>query len=70
MANKESSQVKRYLSTADTFEKKGKKEWAYAKNGLGDEHYGKAKKAFNKANENRQKASDMMFNGKIEGKPF
>ena len=41
--------IKRYDSTADTYEKKGKREWAYAKNGQGDEHYGKAKDAFDRA---------------------
>ena len=34
---------KRFESTANTYEEKGKREWAYAKNGLGDQHYAKAK---------------------------
>lgn len=48
--------IKRYESTADTYEKKGKREWAYAKNDMGDEHYGKARDAFDRAKRNRDKA--------------
>lgn len=51
--------IKRYDSTADTYEKKGKREWAYAKNGQGDEHYGKAKDAFDRAKKNRDKANKL-----------
>ena len=56
MAEKKKTLIKRFESTADTFEKKGKREYAYAKNGMGDEHYGKAKDAFNRAARNREKA--------------
>ena len=31
--------IKRYESTAETYERKGKREWAYAKNDMGGEHY-------------------------------
>lgn len=48
--------IKRYDSTAETFEKKGKREWAYAKNGQGGEHYDRARAAFDKAKANREKA--------------
>ena len=57
-ANKETL-IKRFESTAETFEKKGKREWAYAKNGHGDEHYGKARDAFDRANRNREKADKL-----------
>ena len=43
MSDKRETLIKRYESTAETYEKKGNREYAYAKNGLGDEHYGKAK---------------------------
>lgn len=56
MANSKETQIKRFESTAETYENKGKREWAYAKNGLGDEHYGKAKEAFKRAERNREKA--------------
>lgn len=51
--------IKRFESTAETYEKKGKREWAYAKNGQGDEHYGRAKDAFNRAKRNREKAEKL-----------
>ena len=44
--------IKRYESTADTYEKKGKREWAYAKNDMGGEHYAKARDAFDRAKRN------------------
>lgn len=56
MAFNRESLIKRFESTADTYEKKGKREWAYAKNGKGDEHYGKARDAFDRAQRNRDKA--------------
>lgn len=55
MSSKE-TQIKRFESTADTFEKKGKREWAYAKNGQGGEHYAKARDAFERAKSNRERA--------------
>lgn len=39
--------------------KKGKKEWAYAKNDKGDFHYGVARKAFQKAKVNFEKAQKL-----------
>lgn len=48
--------IKRFESTAETYEKKGKREWAYAKNGQGGEHYAKARDAFDRAKRNREKA--------------
>ena len=51
--------IKRYETSADTFVKKGKKYYAYAKNGRGDEYFGKAKYAYKKAAENRQKAQQL-----------
>ena len=44
--------IKRYESTADTYEKKGKREWAYEKNDMGGEHYAKARDAFDRAKRN------------------
>ena len=37
MAQSNESLKKRFESTADRFEEKGKREWAYAKNGMGGE---------------------------------
>ena len=51
--------IKRFESTADTYEKKGKREWAYAKNGQGGEHYAKARDAFDLAKRNRDKAQKL-----------
>ncbi len=51
--------IKRFESTADTYEKKGKREWAYAKNGQGGEHYAKARDAFDRAKRNRDKAQKL-----------
>lgn len=48
--------IKRFETSAETFEAKGKKYWSYAKNGQGDEYYGKAKAAYDKASQNRSKA--------------
>lgn len=59
MANNKDSLIKRFEHTADTYEKKGKREWAYAKNGQGDYHYGKAKDAFDRAERNRNKAQKL-----------
>lgn len=56
---------KRYISTAKTYRAKGKRNWAYAKNDQGDEHYGIAKAAFAKAKENRDKAEQML--SKMDG---
>lgn len=57
MATSKESQIKRFESTAETYEKKGKREWAYAKNGQGGEHYEKARDAFERAKRNRDKAN-------------
>ena len=51
--------IKRFESTADTYEKNGKREWAYAKNGQGGEHYAKARDAFDLAKRNRDKAQKL-----------
>ena len=51
--------IKRFESTAETYENKGKREWAKAKNGQGDEHYGIAKDAYNRAKRNREKAEKL-----------
>ncbi|MCR5347520.1 MAG: hypothetical protein K6E38_07060 [Fretibacterium sp.] len=48
--------IKRFESAAETWERKGKRNWAYAKNGKGDFHYGIAKEAFKRAERNRKKA--------------
>ena len=59
MSQSKGTLIKRYESTADTYQEKGDREWAYAKNDLGDEHYGKAKKAYEKARINREKAEKL-----------
>ena len=41
--------IKRYESTAAHYERKGKREWAYAKNNFGGEHYAAARDAFDRA---------------------
>ena len=46
MSQSKETLIKKYESTADTYQEKGNREWAYAKNDLGDEHYGKAKFEF------------------------
>ena len=53
------AQVKRYESTSATFLEKGNREWAYAKNGLGDHHYGLAKTAYKTAAQNQAKANEL-----------
>lgn len=59
MAQSKDSLKKRYESTAETFEKKGKREWAYAKNDVGNEHYAKAKDAFERAERSRRRANEL-----------
>lgn len=59
MAESKETLIKRYESTADTYQKKGDREWAYAKNGKGDEHYAKAREAYEKAKINREKAEKL-----------
>ena len=59
MAQSKESQIRRFESTADTYEKKGKREWAYAQNGQGGEHYAKARDAFDRAERNREKANTL-----------
>lgn len=59
MAQSKETQKKRYESTAETYEKKGKREWAYAQNGMGGEHYAKARDAFECAKRNRDKAAEL-----------
>lgn len=59
MTQSKESLKKRYESTADQFEEKGKREWAYAKNGMGGEHFEKARDAFERAVRNREKAKEL-----------
>lgn len=59
MTAKKETLIKRFESTAETYEAKGKREWAYAKNGLGDEHYAKARDAYDRAKRNREKAEKL-----------
>lgn len=59
MSENKETLIKRYESTADTYQKKGDREWAYAKNGKGDEHYAKAREAYEKAIINREKAEKL-----------
>lgn len=59
MPAKKETLIKRFESTAETYEKKGKREWAYAKNDMGGEHYAKARDAFDRAKRNREKAEKL-----------
>ena len=59
MPAKKETLIKRIESTAETYEKKGKREWAYAKNDMGGEHYAKAREAFERAKRNREKAEKL-----------
>ena len=62
MAQSKESLIKRYESLAKTHEEKGKREWAYAKNDMGDEHYGIARNAFNTSKEMQAKADALKKN--------
>ena len=62
MSTNKDTLIKRYESTVDTYEKKGKREWAYAKNDMGGEHYAKARDAFDRAKRNRDKANQLKNN--------
>lgn len=55
---KNESKIKRLEHTAETYEKKGKREWAYAKNGKGGEHYEFARQAFDRAEKFRGLAEE------------
>lgn len=59
MADSRETKLKRFESTAKTYEEKGKREWAYAKNGKGGEHYQYAKDAFNRAEKFRSMAEKL-----------
>lgn len=59
MAEKKETTIKRFESTAAFYKKKADREYAYAKNDLGDEHYGIAKKAYGKAKEFQDKADNL-----------
>lgn len=59
MAQSKESLIKRFEHTADTYSKKGKREWAYAKNDMGGEHYAKARDAFEREKRNREKAQKL-----------
>lgn len=56
MADKRQSLINRYEHTADTYEQKGRREWAYAKNDQGGEHYQYARSAFERAKDFRDRA--------------
>ncbi len=51
------TRIKRWESTADTIEKRAKKEWARAKNDGPGYEFANARKDFNKAKELREKAA-------------
>lgn len=59
MAEKLETLIKRYDSTAKTYKEKGDREWAYAKNGQGGEHYGYAKQAYDKAKDFKSRADSL-----------
>lgn len=59
MAEKKETQIKRFESTSAFYKEKGDREWAYAKNGLGGEHYGNARKAYDNAKRFQDKADNL-----------
>ena len=59
MAQNKDTSIKRYESTAKTYEEKGKRERAYAKNGQGGEHYQSARDAFDRAKRNQDAADKL-----------
>lgn len=59
MAVSRETLIKRFESTAETYKKKGDRNWAYAKNDLGDEHYGIAKEAYKRSDRARAKADEL-----------
>lgn len=59
MAQSKESLIKDYEKRAAICEKQGKSEWALGKKGLGGEHFGRAKYAFERAKENREKAKNL-----------
>lgn len=56
MAEKRETLIKRYESTAQTYQEKADRCYARAKNGYGDHYYGMAKKSYETAGRNRAKA--------------
>ena len=59
MTQDKDSLLKRYKSTAKRYDEKGRRDWAYAKNDLGGEHYAKARDAFDRAKRNQDKADQL-----------
>ncbi len=59
MAEKLETLIKRYDSTAKTYREKGDREWAYAKNGLGGEHFQYARQAYDKAKDFQSRADNL-----------
>lgn len=60
--NRVDSMIKRMDHTAETYEKKGAREWAYLKNnedGYQEAHYGKALKAYGVAEHYKEKADQL-----------
>ncbi|MCI9175852.1 MAG: hypothetical protein HFH49_13095 [Lachnospiraceae bacterium] len=55
---KNGREIQRLEHTAETYEKKGKREWAYEKKGKGEEHYGYARQAFERAERFRHLADE------------
>ena len=49
------SQISKYEKTADYYKKKADREWAYAKNGEGGEHYQKVREAYAKVYEQEKR---------------
>lgn len=56
MGRSNESLIKDYEKRASICERQAKSEWALGKKGLGGEHFGRAKYAFERAKENRDKA--------------
>ncbi|MBP0984316.1 MAG: hypothetical protein J6A19_11380 [Oscillospiraceae bacterium] len=56
MPEKKETTIKRFESTSNFYKTRADREWARAKNGLGDENYGKAKSDYKQAKKFQDKA--------------
>lgn len=63
-----STPAQMFSARADSFKREGDRHWAQAKNGNGDFHYAKAKRCYEQAAENRQKADNAARTGASFGR--
>ena len=52
-----------FAKRAEKYKREGDRQWAMAKNGEGDYHYGKAKVCYNQAAENQARAENARATG-------